>query len=151
MFSRIRIRVDSIIGDYIPDSIKQFTAVYENLKSENVEDWSNAVHSCRRILQSLADKVYPPTEDKVTDNDGKKTIKLGSENYINRLIQFIDDNSDSERFNDIVGSHLKFIGERLDSIFKAAQKGSHNIITNEEEGDRYVTVSYTHLTLPTKA
>ena len=36
------------------DTIKKFTSVYSNLLSENDEDWSNAVHSCRRILQDLA-------------------------------------------------------------------------------------------------
>ena len=57
--------------------------------------------------------------------DGKEQkIKLGPDNFINRLIAFIEEKSSSERFDEIVGSHIKFIGERLDSVFKAAQKGS---------------------------
>lgn len=50
IFNRIRERVDSAIGVAVPDSVQRLSAVYENLQSENPEDWSNAVHSCRRIL-----------------------------------------------------------------------------------------------------
>ncbi len=45
IFSRIRENVDKKIGKILPISVKKFSAVYENLRSENPEDWSNAVHS----------------------------------------------------------------------------------------------------------
>jgi hypothetical protein len=35
-----------------------------------------------------------------------------------------------------------FLGERLDSIFQAAQKGSHAKILVREEADRYVAYTY---------
>ena len=140
IFTRIRSRVDASIGDILPDSINKFNAVYDNLQSENPEDWSNAVHSCRRILQDLADIVFPPT-DLPRDKAGKK-INLGKDNYINRIICYVEDSSGSERFQHLVGSHLKFLGERLDSIFQASQKGSHANILLREEADRYVVYTY---------
>lgn len=143
IFSRIRQNVDSKIGLIIPDSIQKFASVYENLQSDNSENWSNAVHSCRRILQDTADKLYPPCSDITIENNGKKrVIKLGADNYINRLIAYIEDNSTSKRFQEIVGSHLSYLGERLDSIFKAAQKGSHDVISTQDEADRYVIYTY---------
>jgi hypothetical protein len=143
IFSRIRQRVDSAIGKAVPDAINKLSAAYDNLRSDNSEDWSNAVHSCRRILQTLADVIYPPREDIIIDEDGQgKTIKLGKENYINRIIAFVQERSKSSRFSSIVGTHLKFFGERLDSIFKAAQKGSHSDIVSIEEADRYVIYTY---------
>jgi hypothetical protein len=143
IFSRIREAVDGSIGAKVPDAAQKLTAVYENLQSDNNEDWSNAVHSCRRILQSLADALYPARADKVVDVGGKpKTIKLGADNYVNRLIAFLEEHSNSERFQEIVGSHLKFIGERLDSVFQAAQKGSHSKIVSRAEADRYVVYTY---------
>ena len=121
IFSRIRHRVDTHIGSIIPDSIKKFSSVYENLQSGNPEDWSNAVHSCRRILQDLADAVCPAQDDIVNVVKGiKVTIKLGADNYINRIIHFVESKTGSARFQDIVGSNLKFIGDRLDGVFKAA-------------------------------
>ena len=143
IFSRARERVNSLIGQVVPESIQILTAVHENLQSENPEDWSNAVHSCRRILQDLADAIYPACDDKVMEVNGKeKTIKLGNDNYINRLIAYVEETSQSNRFNDLVGSHLGFIGDRLDSVFKAAQKGSHDKIVSREEADRYVVYTY---------
>lgn len=142
IFSRIRERVDSVIGAKVPDAVQKLAAVYENLQSENPEDWANAVHSCRRILQDLANAVYPARGDVEKEIDGKNTtIKLGEENYINRLIAYLEEKSDSERFIEIVGSHLTYVGDRLDSVFHAAQKGSHAVVT-KEEADRYVVYTY---------
>jgi len=143
-FSRIRKRVDSSIGDLVPDAVQKFSAIYENLNSDNPEDWSNAVHSCRRILQDLSDAVFPPSDkDRIITEKGKqKHIKLGPKNYINRIICFVDDHKESKRFADLVGSHLKFLGDRLDALFKAGQKGSHKTIMSREEADRYVVYTY---------
>lgn len=140
IFIRTQLKVDSVMMDILPDAIKKFTSVYSNLLSENDEDWSNAVHSCRRILQDLADEIYPAREPKELPN-GKK-INLGTEQYINRLVAYIEEHSDSSRFQEIVGSNLKYIGERLDSIFNAAQKGSHKVISTQDEADRYVIYTY---------
>jgi len=142
-FSRIRSNVDSNIAELIPNSLKKFTAIYDNLESENSEDWSNAVHSCRRVLQDLADALYPSREDIKKKINGKdRTIKLGPDAYINRLIAYVEEHADSARFQDIVGSHMGFLGERLDSIFQAAQKGSHAEIVARSEADRYVVYTY---------
>lgn len=143
-FSRTRKFVDNQIGIHVPEAVQKFTAIYENLLSENPEDWSNAVHSCRRVLQDLANAVFPPQDQgRVVEKNGKTNqIKLGKDNYINRIICFVDDNSSSTRFNDIVGTHLSFLGARLDAIFKASQKGSHSVITSREEADRYMIYTY---------
>jgi hypothetical protein len=92
----------------------------------------------------LADAVFPATDSTRTKQLGEKTvtIKLGKDNYINRLLAFIEDRSGSDRFNDIVGSQLSFLGERLDAVFKAAQKGTHADIVRKEEADRYVVYTY---------
>lgn len=142
IFSRLREKVDSDIGIKVPGAVQKLAAVYENLQSDNPEDWANAVHSCRRILQDLADSLYPAGADVVKQINGKpRTIKMGSDNYINRLIAFLEERSDSDRFNEIVGSHLGFIGDRLDGVFQAAQKGSHSVVS-KEEADRYVIYTY---------
>ena len=37
---------------------------------------------------------------------------------------------------------MGFLGERLDSVFQAAQKGSHAEIVTRSEADRYVVYTY---------
>ncbi len=142
-FSRIRSVVDINIANLTPNAVKKFTAIYDNLDSDNTEDWANAVHSCRRVLQDLADVLYPSRAD-ITKNIGGKEriIKLGPDAYINRIIAYVEENTQSERFKEIVGSHIKYLGERLDAIFQAAQKGSHAEIVSKEEADRYVVYTY---------
>ena len=54
---------------------------------------------------------------------------------------FVEDSAESERFQEIVGSHLRYMGERLDALFGAAQKGSHTTVT-KEEADRCVIYTY---------
>jgi hypothetical protein len=143
IFSRIRNATDPQIGQAVPKAAAKLTAIYDNLRSENPEDWANAVHSCRRMLQDLADVLMPPGADRELKVGGTiKVIKMGADNYVNRLIAFIEDNSKSKRFASIVGSNLGFIGDRLDAAFKAAQKGSHSEIATRAEADRYVVYTY---------
>lgn len=143
IFTRLQNDVDGKIGNYVPDIVLKFNAVYENLNSDNPEDLSNAVHSCRRILQSLADVLYPPTDPiEISIKGKKKTVELGPENYINRLIQFIESKSNSKNYKSIVGSQLDYIGERLDSVYNSTNKGTHETITEKKEADRYVIYTY---------
>jgi len=94
-------------------------------------------------LQDLADALLPPTIDRIVIVGGKeKPIKMGANNYINRLMAFIEGHSASNRFTSLVGSNLGFIGDRLDSVFQAAQKGSHATIHDRSEADRYVIYTY---------
>ncbi len=143
VFGRIRSRIDSSIGSAVPDAVRKLTSVHDNLASDNPEDWSNAAHSCRRVLQDLADAVFPPQDKPRTRMVNGKEIetRLGVDQYINRLIAYIEDSSASGRFKEIVGSHLGYMGDRLDALFSAAQKGSHSTLT-KEEADRCVVYTY---------
>lgn len=142
IFERSAERIDIALLGTAPQAAQKTASIRTNLASENPEDWANAVHSCRRLLQDVADVLFPPQEDRKKDG---KSVKLGHDNYINRLICFIEDNSASERFQEIVGSSLSYIGERLDAVFRAAQKGSHSVISSRDEAERYVI--YTYLTV----
>ena len=67
-------------------------------------------HSCGRILEDLANAVYPPSEDKQKVIDGQETtIKLDKEHYINRILEFITVTSE-----EILAS-LSYLGETRDS------------------------------------
>jgi len=143
-FSRIREFVDNSIGSLVPTGDQKINSIYKNLQSDSPEDWSMAVHGCRRVLTALADAVFPPRIGPRYKNvNGKEIkIKLGQEEYKNRLICFVEDHCNSERFKDLVGSHLEFLEHRLESVIEAANKGTHSIIISREEADRYVVYTY---------
>lgn len=141
IFTHKRSTVDMKLLEISPESIKKFISIYENLQSGNDEDWANAVHSCRRIIKEIADRLYPPSDEQIFKNGQVKPIKVGNDQYINRLMIYIENNSTSNKFTSVVGSHLKFMGERLDSIYEAANKGSHDKVTLEE-AERYIIYTY---------
>ena len=140
VFASVRETVDGSIADVVPEAVQKFASVHDNLRSDNPEDWSNAVHSCRRILQALADALFPAQAESRAAGSGHE-INLGPDNYINRLACFAEDHSNSARFKELVGSHLGFLGDRLDAVFGAAQKGSHSSVTRDE-ANRYVIYTY---------
>jgi hypothetical protein len=140
IFLRKRNRVDTTLKESCPVAIKKFISVYENLNSENDEDWANAVHSCRRILKELADQLYPPSEENFVNKNGKE-IKIGNDQYINRLMLYIESKANSNTFKTIVGSHINYIGERIDSIADASNKGSHHEVS-KSEAETYIIYTY---------
>jgi hypothetical protein len=143
IFEKTRMNVDKSLAEMLPETMEKFLSVNDNLKSSNPEDWANAVHTCRRVIKDLADKFYPPNPSglSVIEKDGKK-IKVGRDDYINRLVLYVDSKSGSETFADIVGSHLRYLGERLDAIYGAVCKGSHHEMKSVEEAERYIVYTY---------
>jgi len=136
--------VDSSLSKITPKSAIEFPLVYEKMKSDNPEDWVGCVFICRKIFHELANKLYPTRkDDKVIKIAGtEKTIKLGKDDYINRLVAFVEENSKLERFIDITRASLFAIGEQLDDIFAAAQQGSQENIVSREEAERFVVQTY---------
>lgn len=142
MFSRDRAAVNDKLSQLCPNAIGKFVSVYENIDSGNAEDWANAVHSCRRILIELADVLYPPTDTPV--ETGGKSIKVGQEQYVNRIIQYISSKKNSETYMKVIGSNLSHIGERLDATVNAVCKGTHTEVA-QAEAERYIIYTYTLL------
>lgn len=140
IFDGYRIRIDKYLGSIIPSELRRLDSIQDNLRSDNPEDWANAGHSCRRLLQAVADALYPPTDNPVRSAGGK-TVKVGKENYINRLILFCENEIDSGVSSKVISSDLSFIGERMDAAFNAAQKGSHANISLDE-AQRFVIHTY---------
>jgi hypothetical protein len=139
IFTKRRLFVDEKLAEISPEAVRRFVSVHDNLRSNNSEDWANAVHSCRRILKDIADELFPPQSEPIMVGD--KPIKVGEEQVINRLIQYVNSKSQSERFKELVGSHLKYIGERLDSVYGAANKGTHAEVSLDE-AERYIIFTY---------
>ena len=127
---RIKHRIDDYISDIIPDETRKLAAIYDSLNDDNPEKWATALTSCRRMLKALADKLYPSSDVPVKRNG--RDVKIGEEQYINRLICYIEDNTTHETLDKITNSNLKYIGERLDNIHSEACKGTHATVDKEE-------------------
>lgn len=138
-FTQARLGTNLRLNTLCPQAINKFVSVYNNMGSDNPEDWANAVHSCRRILVDLADALYPPRNELI--KVGNREIKVGHDEYINRLVQFIESKKGSKTYSDVVGADLSSIGKRLDAINDAVCKGTHTEIT-KDEASRYIIHTY---------
>ncbi len=75
--------------------------------------------------------------------DGQeRIIKLDKAHYINHLEEFITSKCESKVYNKIVGSHLRFIEDRLKGIYEASNNGTHETITSKLEANRIAIYTY---------
>jgi hypothetical protein len=133
--------IDNKLPQIMPNSREKLDSITRNLQSQNQEDWSNAVHTCRKLLQDFADAVYPPSDTPLKGDDANAhPIDQGA--YKNRLMNYIKDNATSEKLKQISNSNLKYISDRLNAIYEATNKGSHETISTIEEAKRYVIFTY---------
>lgn len=139
IFNRTRQRVDTELAARCPAAAQRFMSAYDDLRSSNAADWSNAVHSCRRVLQDVADSLFPASDTPV--ERGGRLIEVSSDNYVNRLMCYVEDQRGSETYSAVVGSTLKFMGERLDALVGAGNKGTHYDV-GKDEAERYIIYTY---------
>jgi hypothetical protein len=86
--------------------------------------------SCRRILKSVADAVYPASNEPVMANG--KELKLTDDRYINRLLQFVSEHAGKQGTGGVLQANLTMLGARLSAIDKLASKGVHASVTMSE-------------------
>jgi hypothetical protein len=133
-FEVVRREVDLSIGELVPDALPMLSAAFENATSDNPEHWSNAAGTCRRLLKAVADELRPPGPDV----NGRK---MGDGNYINRLVDWIVQNSQSETATKIITTDLDYLGKRLDAADEAGQKGAHAVV-DRFDASRFITGTY---------
>lgn len=140
---RQKIVIDKLREDSNYNEI--MSSIDNNLLSDNPQDLANAVHNCRRLLKQLADSISPVDNQQLEiskwSGKKKKIIKLWDENYVNRLVNYITQKNKSEKFQEIVWSHLDYIWNRLDAIYEASSKWTHAKVS-KNEADRYVIFTY---------
>ena len=127
---KLKGKIDSYIRDIIPSETEKLSAIYDSLNDDNPEKWATALTTCRRMIKAVADKLYPPSNIPI-DKKGK-IIKVGEDNFINRIVLYIEENSTKKTFDQITNSNLTYIGERLDSIIEETCKGTHSSVEKEE-------------------
>ena len=75
-----------------PDALMQLQAAYERSDAGHPEALSHAVTSCRRVLKSLADVVYPATGKTIRGPDDYNQCRAMTEDkYRNRLWQYVSE------------------------------------------------------------
>jgi hypothetical protein len=123
-FDRLRSYVDRQLTTISAPALEQFQTAYRRLKDGSDEDRAHALTSCRRVLKTLADELYPARPEPVTGSDGKSHV-LDDAAYINRLLQYVSELVGKHENGAVVQATLQDVGARLSTLHDLASKGVH--------------------------
>lgn len=125
-FDLLKEAVDDKFLEIDPELAEQLMLAFKSISSDSQEEWSQALTTCRRLLEKLADTLYPAT-DKVINN---RTFKQNQ--YINRLWQFMHEAVQSDTNKDLAKAHVDYLGSWLQKNNTATNKGVHSEVTQLE-------------------
>lgn len=125
-FDLLKEGVDDKLFEIKESLAEQLMISFKSLSSESPEEWSQALTSCRRLIEGLADELYPPSEEKINGR------ALGKGQYINRLWAFMDKTIDSSSNKELAKTHVDYLGSWLQSSYKLTNKGVHAELTRLE-------------------
>lgn len=116
--------IDRNIGCTVaPDVLLKILSI--SLDEGNNETYAQSLVTCRRVLKSFADSIYPASKNSVKGVDGIERV-LNEEKYIGRLWQYIYDNSGINTTTKMIKSQLDDLGNRVDHIYNLSNKGIHS-------------------------
>lgn len=130
-FDRLRLYVDKQLTTISPPALEQFQTAYRRLKDGGDEDRAHALTSCRRVLKTLADELYPARSEPVTGLDGKSRV-LNDAMFVNRLLQYVAETVGKHENGAVVQATLGDVDERLRALNELASKGVHADVTSYE-------------------
>jgi hypothetical protein len=118
--------VDAELSKRCPKAFEKLTEAYEDLmKSETPLDFQQTALACRLVLKDFADAIYPASDKKIIGFD-RKQHTLKDDDYINRIIACIQENTNSESEKEFMEDYLKYLESYLVSLNSIANKGIHH-------------------------
>jgi hypothetical protein len=129
-WERNRAYTDAALARVAPEALAQFQAAYRRHGEADPEALSQALMSCRRVLKTVADGLYPATNEQIIGNDGNPH-DMSEDRFIARLAQYAFENSAQVEAG-LVAADIDYLGERLHLLNKLASKGVHANVTPSE-------------------
>lgn len=123
--------VEEELRDISPDAASELLAAQPRLLEGTPAALSQAMVSCRRALKSIADALFPPQRDPIIGADGRAR-EAGEAHYLNRLIHFAAERTESRTMTEMLQAGLDALGRRLNALDDLDNKGVHARVTVEE-------------------
>lgn len=125
IFEANRAFVDERLKIISPDVLEKFSSIANRINEDfDSESGNQALLSCRRILKSLADKIYPPTDERKKGSDGEER-KLTDDKFINRLWQYVYEKMKKKKKGKLLQAQISDLGARSNGIYDLSSKGVH--------------------------
>ncbi len=129
IFELKRKRIEPVLPEMVTDIQSRLNSIEQNLRSNNSEDWKNAVSSCRALLMDVANNLMPPESD-----DQKRK-------YINRLQTYISP-LESKTKKSLMKSLLEEIKLRIEHTMDLTQGAAHHDRPIKEAAEDVVLYTY---------
>jgi hypothetical protein len=128
IFARFQGDVDKLLGLVAPDVLSQFSSVHRRLREASAsepamnasEELTQALTTCRRILEAVADHVWP--RDRPAFEDG--TVADPSQ-YRARLKAFVREHTSGETYRDTLTAEISGLEGRFRALDKLGSKAVH--------------------------
>jgi hypothetical protein len=131
IFEQARNDVDNFVRSYCPKAAEQIVAINERMRDKTNESRTAALTTCRRLLLTVADALFPARATDWVDSKGRPR-KVGPEDYKNRLLAYLDEKQTSEGSKEVISSGIEHLAARLDAIYSKTSKGVHIDVTEQE-------------------
>jgi hypothetical protein len=123
--------VDALIAEKAGGVLTKMPAVVARLKEGDDEAISQALVTCRRILEAFADAIFPPRDD--TFELGGNQLKLDASKHQNRINVYISLRTESS-------SRRARLRQNLGNLFDRVSTGVHSDVTAEEAYSLFLNV-----------
>ncbi|MBC2724303.1 hypothetical protein [Desulfosporosinus sp.] len=123
IFDKYKKDVDLQISENCGNVLEQIPSVMDRLSEGDTEAISQALTTCRRIIDAFADTIYPPTDE--TIEIGGNTLSLKADKHQNRLNAYVHLRCHST-------SRKKKIRQNIANIYDRVSTGIHNDVDVEE-------------------
>ena len=123
IFERYRTEVDGLLAIRCGDALEKVPAIYNRLSEGDQETVSQALLTCRRIIDSFADAIYPPSDETI-EIDGQ-SLKLGKKETKNRIKAYMKECVSSE-------SRRQILNRRLGDLYERLSTSVHSDVTIQE-------------------
>jgi hypothetical protein len=94
IFERHKAIIDVQLADSCGTILEKVPAIYDRLAQGDPEAISQALNTCRRVIDAFADAISPPTDE--TINIGGNELQLTAKHHQNRINAFIHENCASQ-------------------------------------------------------
>lgn len=126
--ARHRSRVDALLETVAPELRDRLQAALRAAREGGGEARSQVLTTCRRVLEAVADHLFPARKEPFVGDDGVSRV-VGLGNYRNRILAACSGPGAGDRaFN----SAMADLTTRLDRLDELAQKGVHGEVSQDE-------------------
>jgi len=135
VFTSYREVVDSYFAKLSPETIDKLKAIEGKITSNNPEQYSQALTTCRRLFESIANELFnkhlPGYHEKKYKTKSGKEVDISGDCYKNRLTVVMETLQNKSISNSIIGSSIVYTLDWIDNLHDLQCKGVHVSITKQ--------------------